>query len=294
MDNIPKIEEVLSVKPQIESLEYVDKGGFKAVFKGVIDGKKEAIKLICLPSDDEDDGKRTEIIARVKREFDTLGHCQTSYLVKLGTLPFELIKINDINYVIYSEELIEGNSLRNKIKENFKPEFDELKQLTICLMESLIEINKLNLIHRDIKPGNIMATTNPDRPFILLDLGIAFKVGGTELTAQGAGPIGTLRYIAPELLNINYKDALDIRSDIYSSGITIFEYASGYHPLIQQGEDVYTTLYQIINNIPDKLFSKRNDLPNLFCKMIDRCIKKLPALRFKNPESILKTMEEIS
>lgn len=292
MNNIPKIKDVLSVKPEISSLIYVDKGGFKAVFKGTISGKEEAIKLIYLPADD--DGRRTEITARVKREFDTLQRCQTPYLVKLGTLPLELVKINNIDYLIYSEEYIDGDSLKKKIAEGHQPDFEELTLLTTCLMKSLVEIEKLDIIHRDIKPGNVMAASSRERPFILLDLGIAFKMRGTELTARGAGPIGTLQYIAPELFTSNYKDMLDIRSDIYSAGVTIFEYASGLHPLTRPEEDLGTTIYRILNVQPEKLSTIRNDLPELFCEMIDRCIKKLPALRFPRPESVLSKLEGLS
>lgn len=294
MDNIPKIEDIISVKQEINSLQYVDKGGFKAVFKGYVSGQEEAIKLIYLPSGDEEFGKRSEITARVKREFDALRQCQTAYLVKLGTMPLELITIKDIDYLIYSEEFIEGESLKRRVQNNYCPDLDELKLLTICLMESLVELNNLNLIHRDIKPGNIMATHAPARPFVLLDLGIAFKIRGTDLTVRGGGPIGTLRYIAPELFRPDYKDLLDIRSDIYSAGVTIFEYASGLHPLAKEDEDFGTTIYRIFNMQPDKLSSRRPDILEQFCKMIDRCIKKMPALRFPNPKTVLRQLEKIS
>ncbi|MDR4509755.1 MAG: serine/threonine protein kinase [Candidatus Brocadiaceae bacterium] len=286
MDNVPKIEDVISVKPEIDSLQYIDKGGFKVVFKGDISGKEEAIKLIYLPSGDEEFEKRTEITARVKREFDALQQCKTDHLVKLGTMPLELITIKDIDYLIYSEEFIHGESLKARVQNNYLPDFNELKRLTTCLMESLVELNNLNLIHRDIKPGNVMATRDFGRSFVLLDLGIAFKIRGTDLTVRGGGPIGTLRYIAPELFRPDYKDVLDIRSDIYSAGVTIFKYASGFHPLLRADENIGSTIYRILKMQPDKLFSRRSDIPEQFCKMIDRCIKKMPALRFSNPKAV--------
>jgi serine/threonine-protein kinase len=294
MDSIPNIDEIISVKPEISSLEYVDKGGFKVVYKGIISGQEEAIKLIYLPSEDVEFGKRSEITARVKREFEALRKCETVHLVKLGTITLELITIKDIDYLIYSEEFIDGESLKARVQSNYQPNLNELKLLTTCLMESLVDLNDLNLIHRDIKPGNVMATQNSTRPFVLLDLGIAFKIRGTDLTVRGGGPIGTLRYIAPELFRPDYKDLLDIRSDIYSSGVTIFEYATGLHPLAKVDEDFGSTIYRILKKQPDKLSSKRSDLPEQFCKLIDRCIKKMPAIRFPNPKTVLRRLEEIS
>ena len=293
MDNIPKIEDIISVKQEINSLHYVGTGGFKAVYKGNISGQEEAIKLIYLPPEDDEFERREEITARIKREFDILRQCQTAYLVKLGRMPLELITIKDIDYLIYSEEFIEGDSLKTKVQNKYSPDLNELKLLTNCLMECLVELNSVNLIHRDIKPGNIMATPDPVRPFILLDLGIAFKIRGTDLTVRGGGPIGTLQYIAPELFRPDYKDSLDIRSDIYSAGVTIFEYASGLHPLTKAGEEDIATMYRILKIQPEKLYSKRPDIPEQFCKMIDRCIKKMPALRFPNPSKVLKQLEEI-
>ena len=292
IEYIPTTDDIQTVKPEIQNLKYIDKGGFKVVFKGNISGTEEAIKLIYLPTEDDESGRRIEITARVKREFNALQQCKTDYLVKLGSIPLELVTIKKIDYLIYSEELINGESLKKRIQNKHQPDFEELRLLTKCLMESLVELNKLDLIHRDIKPGNVMVTHNPSRPFVLLDLGIAFKIRGTDLTARGAGPIGTLRYIAPELFRPDYKDLLDIRSDIYSTGVTIFEYASGLHPLVKPSEDFGTTIYRILKMQPDKLSSRRSDIPDQFCEIIDRCIKKLPALRFPNPKSVLRRLEE--
>jgi serine/threonine-protein kinase len=297
MENIPTISDIKAIKPEIDSLKYVDSGGFKAVFVGNIKGNPEAIKLIYIPSDNSGDEEmsrhRDEIVARVKREFETLGQCRTDRLVKLGSIPLELLAINQYDYLIYSEEFVEGESLKSRIAKNSQPEFVSLRKLTICLMEALCDIQGLNLIHRDIKPGNIMVTNVSKRPFVLLDLGIAFKLGGTDITAQKAGPPGTLVYMAPELLRPDYKNVLDIRSDLYSAGVTIFEYAAGKHPFLQSGEDLFTTLDRIRYQQPEQLSKVRPDLPERFCLMINRCMKKLPALRFSNPATVLRELEEI-
>lgn len=295
MDNTPDINDVKTIKSQIKSLEFVDSGGFKAVYKGEINGIIEVIKIIYLPPEkDEEDNCRIEIIARIKREIESLRLCKTNRLVKLGQLSLELINISGKDYLIYSEEFIEGYTLKEKISKKYKPEWKELRILTICLMEALIELYNKKLIHRDIKPGNIISTNDSSRPFVLLDLGIAYKLEGTGLTAINAGgPPGTLKYVAPELLKPDYKTYLDIRSDIYSSGITIFEYASGKHPICKTGEDQYTTIYRILKQPAEKLETFRNDLPYTFCEIINRCVKKQPALRFQNPIAVLKQLEEI-
>lgn len=294
MENIPDTKDVQAALPDISSLEYVDSCGFKAVYKGVVQGNPEAIKLIYVPVDEDEDRPRDEIVARVRREIEVLRICQTDKLVKLGSLDLDIITIGRHDYLLYSEEFIEGENLRARVKKAYVPDYEELKLLTSCIMEAVNEIEKTNHIHRDIKPGNVMATGNPTRPFILLDLGVAFKLHGTDLTAKKAGPPGTLKYIAPELLRPDYKNYLDIRSDIYSAGVTIFEYASGRHPISRPEDDPHTTIYRILYTSTEKLGSYRSDLPEGFCRMIDRCIKKKPALRFLTPNEIINCLEGLS
>jgi len=176
MENIPDINDVQVALPDISSLEYVDSCGFKAVYKGLAQGHSEAIKLIYIPADDDEDRHRDEIVARVRREIEVLKICQTDKLVKLGSLGLDMITIGQHDYLLYSEEFIEGENLRARVKKAYVPDYEELKILTSCIMEAVNEIEKTNHIHRDIKPGNVMVTGDPARPFVLLDLGVAFKL----------------------------------------------------------------------------------------------------------------------
>jgi len=97
--------------------------------------------------------------------------------------------------------------------------------------------------------------------------------------------------MAPEMFKPDYKDVFDIRSDIYSAGVTIFEFASGKHPITRTGEHDYASLYRIMNPSPRKLADLRRDLPSGLCDAIERCIKKTPALRYKNAAAFLKQLE---
>lgn len=292
MEHIPSAGDLQGVLSDLGQVEYIASGGFKAVFKATLRGKLEALKIAYIPPEAEEDTSREEIVARVKREIDALRMCHTNRLVSLGSIELQMITIGGRDYLIYSEEFLTGETLRVRIRNGYQPKCEELALLTRCLIEALDAIAQIGHIHRDVKPGNIVATGNQARPFVLLDLGIAYKIHGTDLTAHG-GPPGTLLYIAPELFHPDYKSALDIRSDIYSAGVTIFEYATGAHPLARPDESEYTTVYRIVNHPPAKLEALRSDLPERFCRMIDRCIKKLPALRYPNPRALLQELEGI-
>ena len=78
-----------------------------------------------------------------------------------------------------------------------------------------------------------MKLNRSDRSYVLLDLGIAFSIVDTPLTFDPSHrlPPGTYQYIAPEILQPNFRESLDFRSDVYAAALTVYEYAAGQHPL---------------------------------------------------------------
>jgi serine/threonine protein kinase len=181
---LPDLEQLQdSLKAKVDNLLYVDQGGFKAVYKGYVQERLEAIKVVYIPADiNEED--RIELIGRVKREIEALDKCKSPEFVQLGSLPPESININGIDYIIYSEEYLDGENLRSKLIENYKPDLSELVQLTKTLLKAIKLLKKNDLIHRDIKPDNAIKLKSHERPFVILDLGIAFKIHGTALTMK--------------------------------------------------------------------------------------------------------------
>lgn len=294
MEHLPDLEQLQdSLKAKVDNLLFVDQGGFKAVYKGSVQEKPEAIKVVYIPSDiNEED--RIELIGRVTREIEALDKCKSPEFVQLGSLPPESININGIDYIIYSEKFLDGENLRSKIRENYKPDLSELIQLTVTFLKAIKLLKENDLIHRDIKPDNTMKLKSNERPFVILDLGIAFKIHGTELTRNPRFRPGTLLYMAPEMFNPRFRESLDYRSDMYSAGITLFEYASGAHPIKKRDDDDFTTMYRIIRSKPQPLSTLRPDLPSEFCKIVDQLTKKLPALRPASFERLLKKIKELS
>ena len=293
MKHIPDINQLKEVL-NIESLSFVDQGGFKAVYKGYVREKIEAIKVVYVPTNFDEEEDREELIGRVKREIETLDKCKSSEFVQLGSLPPESVYINNIEYIIYSEEFLDGVNLRTKIKQGHKPDIIELIKLTLCLLKAIKILKENDLIHRDIKPDNTIKLKNAKRPFVILDLGIAFKIHGTALTRNSMFRPGTLPYMAPEMFTPKFRETMDYRSDLYSAGVTIFEYASGVHPIRKSEDDDYTTMYRIIKYKPPPLSNLRSNLPSNFCKIIDQLLKKLPALRPASIEMLLRKIKEIS
>ena len=294
MQHIPDIEIIKEELSAIKNIEFVKAGGFKAVYKGEIKGITEAIKLIYILADIDGEGLRDEIIGRVLREIDSLKKCACDYIVRLGSLPAELITLDAHEYVLYSEEFLDGEDLRSKTKQGHVPDQGELVNLSIALFEAIRFLKSNDLIHRDIKPDNVIALQDDERPYVILDLGIAFKFHGTALTRESRYRPGTLPYMAPEMFTPRFRETLDYRSDLYSAGITLYEYASGNHPIAKRRDDDFTTMYRILKTSPDPLSSYRTDLPEEFCELVDQLIKKLPALRPSSIDMLIKKVKELS
>jgi len=293
MENKPDIRDVSAAIPEASDLEEIGEGGFKVVYRARIQAKIEALKLVRIPRDDQDPTVRDENIQRIHREVAILGECRTPFLVKLGSLTPQECVIGDFEYVAYSEEYVHGPSLRVLIGREYQPPSAEIASTALCLLQAIRELTSRGYIHRDIKPDNIIKTEDDERPFVLLDLGIAFKIGGTQITRDPRRIPGTLYYIAPEMLDAEFRQNLDFRADLYTIGLTLYEFASSINPFARPLDPQFTTLYRIKTLTPPALATLRQDLPMELSHLIDQLLKKMPALRPANIPALLRRMEAL-
>ena len=177
--------------------------------------------------------------------------------------------------------------------EGERPSFSECIELTTCLFKAIEELWSKRLIHRDVKPQNVIKLNDPGRPFVLLDLGIAFSLTDPALTLNEKYVPATYRYLAPEMVSPNFRANLDYRSDLYSSALTIFEYAAYEHPLAKSGDDMIRTVSRAVYEIPKPLRKCREDLSPEYCALIDQLLKKKVALR-GNLKQMLTRLERMS
>lgn len=293
----PNDELIRQAFPLIQSIEPLDKGGFKAVYRIGIGGKVEAFKLILIPSyegNPDADSLRQESIGRVRREVVALARSVGPEIVKLGSLALTEVKIGDEDYVAYSEEYLEGDDLWKLLNSGMpKPPETELRQLFATLLKAIRELWGHGYIHRDIKPKNVMKLNNAARQFVLLDLGIAYSVQETALTANPGlrMPLATYRYLAPEMMNPNFRETIDYRCDLYTAAMTVFEYGAQRHPLAQNKDDMMRTISRALHQPAESLAKLRPDLSASFCLTIDQMLKKKPALRPANLNLLINRME---
>lgn len=292
---IPPESEVQRVLGLADEPEHIGTGGFKAVYSFLSEtGEKEVVKAVYIPppGTDEEMLFREQMIARAKREVQALGACASPHLVKLGGIPAELHELVGHDYFVYGEEFLPGAPLSKRIGDDTLS-YELLFSVFATLVELIEELVTIGYLHRDIKPDNIMDTGDPARRYVMLDLGIAYKMHGTALTG-GGGPPGTLRYMAPELLKPDYKDNMDFRCDLYAAGLTIYVLASGTHPFAPQPEHEYATVYRIMKTTPTPLAHLCPHLPPEFCAVIDRCMRKKPALRYAKIDLLKNDLRRVA
>jgi serine/threonine protein kinase len=292
----PTVAQLATAFPEVTSLQHQATGGFKHVYRSIINGQIEAFKLLALPSIGKSESERAarrEYIGRAQREIALLGQCTAPELVKLGSLAPREVTIGDIDFLGYSEEFLVGESVEDFIRRNPPPPSErDAKQLFGSLLKAIRELwSKFETVHRDIKPLNVVILGKQDRPFVLLDLGIAYQTSEPGLTADPAVRMATLPYMAPEMLQVNFRQALDFRADIYTAGMTTFEYATFIHALQYRPEDSRRTLSRILRRAATPLRSLRPDFSEGFCRLIDQTLKKSPPLRPSNLSAIIMRLE---
>ncbi|HCN30615.1 MAG TPA: hypothetical protein DIT64_18145 [Verrucomicrobiales bacterium] len=295
----PKLtcDQVARLCPGFSDIREIGAGGFKTVYAATWGGQPEVIKVISIPRADgstDTDQFCEECLGRVEREVAILRRCTSPYLVRLASMPLTPQEVNGNCYAIYSEEYLDGPDLWKLVRaKTARPDEREVKMLMKCLLHAIKELWGMRYIHRDIKPANVIKLSDEQRPFVLIDLGIAFGLLETGLTynASFRDPPATFRYLAPEMANPAFRSNLDYRSDLYTAALTCFEYAAGQHPIARDSDDLVRTVTRALHDAPKPLHQLRPDFSLVFCRLIDQLLKKKPALRPANLDSLIKQME---
>jgi len=282
--------------PNLRGIRFLNAGSYKTVYRVLReDNTEEVLKVIRLPINggtDEQTAIRRQELGRALREVNLLRDCESPFVVKLGSVSPIIRELDGDDCVVYTEELLPGRELRELITRTNQPDAAAIKLLLSCLVQAIQALwSKQHTVHRDIKPGNIFATGLLERPYVLLDLGIAYNVTEPGLTARPDYVPATPRYMAPEMLDPNFRENLSFRADLYAAGVTAFEFATGgTHPLARTADDMVRTITRILHQEPRRLLNERPTLPVPLTNLIDQLNKKNPALRPGNLNLLLQQL----
>ena len=154
------------------------------------------------------------------------------------------------------------------------------------IARGLSAAHERGIVHRDVKPGNVMIT--PNGVAKLLDFGIARSAEAARLTATGA-TIGTLAYMSPEQAS---GRPIDARTDLWSLGVLLYEMCTGARPF--RGKTAPALLNAILNEQPPSAAKLRRELPSEVDAVIARCLEKDPASRYLDAAEVIADLTRVS
>ncbi|MBI2190839.1 MAG: protein kinase [Planctomycetes bacterium] len=254
-------------------------GGMGVVYEGIQDSLNRRVAIKVLHQRVLSNPAFVERFQREARAAAALNHPNIITVYDIG---------QDRGLHYFSMEYVEGESLQKKLRRQGKLDVPEALSIASKVSDALnYAWNRWSIIHRDIKPDNIMVTS--DGQVKLADLGLAKSTREeTSVTMTGTG-IGTPAYMAPEQ-GRGAKD-VDCRADVYSLGITLFHLITGETPF--KGD---TALAMMMAHTEQALPSPKKlnpALPDNVCHLVERMCAKDPAQRYPTHAELLADLEKV-
>jgi len=255
-DLLPMIQEALHGKYVVER-ERARGGAGRVFFARSPDGRAVALKVL------HPELVVTATADRFLREIKTLSRLEHPHVAKL-------LDYGEQDWLVYlAMAYIEGPTLKEHIAQVRRVSIDDAVRIGRDVLGALAYAHENNVVHRDVKPDNIVLSTEGA---MLLDFGIARAieaVGDEKLTRSGF-TVGTSSYMSPEQV-VAVKD-LDHRSDIYSLGCVLFEALAGRPPFVHRSEAVVLQLQQTAE--APLLSELRPEVPAALAGAVQRALAK--------------------
>jgi serine/threonine-protein kinase len=256
--------------------EALGSGGMSCVYRAydpVLD-REVAIKI--LPAELARD---PVLRARFHEEARALGGVEHPSLIRI----FAVGQEGPISY--YSMELITGMSLKDLLAAERLTVAETLGVMRQVL-RALEAVHRAGIVHRDVKPGNIMLDASGRA--VLMDFGLARRAGRQDLTAAGA-VLGTPEYMSPEQAR---GEKADERSDLYSIGVSLYEMLAGHPPF--SGKDTIEILRRHVQAPVPALHAAAPGTPPELERIIVRLLAKKPSERYPQIAELLADLEKLA
>ena len=258
------------------------RGGMGAVYKAVHSktGESAAVKLLS-PHLAQEEGFRS----RFEAEIETLRKLRHPNIVRLfGFWEQSRTGTGDQDaYLFYALELVDGNSLEQELRQGRRFDWREVTRIGIDMSRALRHAHDRGVIHRDIKPGNVLLAA--DGRVKLSDFGIARLFGNSGLTSAG-NVLGTAEYMAPEQAEGRPVDA---RADLYSLAALMYALLAR-RPLFR-GKSLPEMLHKQRFEQPEPIRNFVPDLPDEFERILNQLLEKEPENRIPNADVLARRLE---
>ena len=257
------------IKERYEIVEILGEGGMAFVYKA---RDKQLQRDVAIKTLKPNYVNQEKFVDRFRREAQTAANLNHPNIVQIFDWGIE-----DEPYFVM--EYIEGNTLTSIISGNRTVGLNDILYIGSQVANGLKEAHKRGLVHRDIKPGNIMIT--PDGKVKVTDFGIvSLQNEESDITKTGA-VLGTASYISPEQAQ---GKPVSFESDLYSLGTVLYELIAGKPPFT--GDSPIATATKHLTDKPEKLSIYRKDIPKALENAILKLLEKRPSDRFKSAEDL--------
>ena len=179
----------------------------------------------------------------------------------------------------------DGESLKQRIERGPLP-IDQTIEIAIQIAEGLANAHSKEIVHRDVKPANVLITE--DGQVKIVDFGLAKLTGGTVLTKEGT-TLGTVAYMSPEQTQGTY---IDHRTDIWALGVLMYEMLADELPF--RGDYDQAIIYSILNEEPKPNNNLDSLSPNKLKQIVIRCLFKLKDARYESCSKLLSDLKSIN
>jgi serine/threonine protein kinase len=260
-----------------ELLEKIGEGGMGIVYKAKCHLLNRFVAVKILKSElSNDEG----FVARFKREANSAASLSHANIVNVHDVGSE----NNINFIVM--EYINGKTLKQVIKENGRLSSLKTLEISLQIAKALECAHKNNIIHRDIKPDNILITE--DSIVKVADFGIA-KVVDSATISNSNMVIGSVHYFSPEQAK---GMSVDYRTDIYSLGIVMYEMVTGQVPYNAEISVSIAIMHIQESVIPPK--EVITDIPEDINQVILKTLEKEPINRYQTAREIADILNTIN
>ncbi len=255
----------------------IGEGGMGAVYRALDTKLERHVALKLLPPDQANDA---EVVQRFYHEGKAAAQLDDENIARV----FSIGQDGFYHYIAF--EYIEGSTVRQRVEAQGALAVPEAVNIALQIAGALVHASRRGIVHRDIKPSNIILT--PQGRAKLVDMGLArrFERAGDHGLTQSGMTLGTFDYISPEQAR-DPRD-VDVRSDLYSLGCTLFHMLTGRPPF--PGGTVLQKLIQHQEEPPADVRALNPAVPVELATIISKLMAKDRDRRYQTPEHLMRDL----
>jgi serine/threonine protein kinase/Flp pilus assembly protein TadD len=255
-------------------LEELGKGGMGVVYKAKDTRLKRSVALKFLPAELTQDKEAKKRFIQEAQAAAALEHANICIVHEVDEADGQ---------IFITMSYIDGQSLKDRLKQG-PLSIDKAKEIALQVAEGLREAHEKGIVHRDVKPANIMLTKKEQAK--ITDFGLAKLSWGIDLTKTST-IMGTVAYMSPEQVK---GEKVDQRTDIWSLGAMLYEMLTGKRPFDKAQE--HALIYSILDENPRPVAELRADIPSHLVKVVDKALAKKAEERYQSMIELIQDIKQ--